>query len=368
MNSAETRKVVSVRAATRSDWLRIVELMAQTPMSASLPLVLQRSSDPDDAYPSIVPSFESQAGTASLGFVAEVAGDLAGYLHARVDQRAVWNDGALRPAPVLYVGDLRVASAHRRQGVAHALGSALMEEVQSRGITSAFTLVNSGNTAALGVLRAFPGVRATVLRSFTTSSRLIWRRPPPGAGRLTPISTESASLDALVACWRTRLFGPWIEPHELRSFLLARPEIELFALKGQVTPALALADPSRSRRLLFRRLPSQFRALRAVWNGMRFATGAPQFPGHGEPWRSVEVVLSDRRLLTSVLEPDLLALAHGEGAHALTLIESGLESSRKLRLSSPCYRLCTQLIALSFNCDLPQPPADLPAHVDLAFV
>lgn len=350
----------TIRPASEDDWPRICELMAQTPMSASLPLAVERSVDHDLAHPTL--------GGTSLGFVAEHEGRLVGYLHGRIEQRALWDGSSLRPAPVIYAGDLRVASGHRRMGVARALAGAMLEEVRARGVTVAFGMVNEGNAGPLRLLPANPAFRMTVVKTFVTASRLLWCRPPRRAERLAPAATNGTALDSLVASWRTRLFGPWIEPAELRHFLRERPEVTLFRRVDESAAAFALADPARSRRLFFRRLPAPFRALRAAWNGLRSVTGAPRFPGHGEPWRSVEVVLADRARLSPDLEPSLLAEAHRRGAHALTLVESGLERRPPLRLSPPCYRLRTQLIAVDLGGSLPPFPADLPAYVDLAFL
>lgn len=350
----------SIRPASRNDWPRITALMAQTPMSASLPLVVERSAAYDLAYPAF--------GGTSLGFVAECAGGLIGYLHARMERRALWDGRSLRPAPVVYVGDLRVAAGYRRVGVAHALGAALFEEVRARGVTVAFTLVNEGNVAALSVLQANPAFRVKVLRTFTTASRLLWRRPAMRTARLAPVDPEPMALVPLVTSWRERLFGPWIETEELTGFLSEHPEVTLFRRVEESAAAFALADPARSRRLLFRRLPAPFRALRAAWNGLRPVTDAPPFPGHGEAWRSVEVVLADRSRLAPELQADLLVEAYRRGAHALTVIESGLESRLPFRLSPPCYRLHTHLVAITTGDDLAPLPPELPAHVDLAFL
>ena len=347
-----------VRLATPADWPRVLELMGQTPMSASLPLAFERARDPALAYPSL--------GGESLGLLAERAGALVGYLHAGIETRAAWDGRGLRPAPVLYVGDLRVAAGHRRSGVARALGVALLEAAQARGVTSGFTLVNEGNQGALAVLRSNPSWRVTVLRTFTTGSRLLWRRPGAGTAHLAPVATDEADLEPLVAAWRGRLFGPWIEVEPLRRFLRERLEVTLYRRTGEVAPVLALADPARTRRLFFRRLPPTFRALRAAWNGLRPLTGAPPFPGDGEPWRSVEVIFT-RAPLSPDLEPQLLAEAHRRGAHTLTAIECGLDGGGLLRLSSPCHRLRTQLLMLTAG-DEPPPPPDLPVQIDLAFV
>jgi GNAT superfamily N-acetyltransferase len=347
-----------VRLAAPADWPRVLELMGQTPMSASLPLAIERARDPALAYPAL--------GGESVGLLAERGGALVGYLHAGIETRASWDGRALRPAPVLYVGDLRVAAGHQRSGVARALGVALFEQARARGVTAGFTLVNEGNRGALAVLRSNPSWRVTVLRTFTTASRLLWRKPAPGISRLVPAATDESDLEPLIVAWRGRLFGPWTDAESLRRFLRDRPEVTLYRRADEAAPLLALTDPARARRLFFQRLPPAFRALRAAWNGLRPLTGAPPFPGDGEPWCSLEVIFT-RGPLSPDIEPQLLAEAHRRGAHALTAIESGLDGGALLRLSSPCHRLRTQLLMLTAD-DQPPPPPDLPAQVDLAFV
>lgn len=352
---------IQIAPVGQGDWEKVRSLMRETPMSASLPLVLARGADHDLAYP----QFDGSA----IRLVATDGERVVGYVHGKIEQRQLWRRGSLSLQNVLYMGDLRIAQDARRFGLASRLMGAAIEEARGQGLTTGFGYINEGNQAVIDMMsRITPGGAACrMLRTFTTVSCLLPYRPRlPKGPQFEAFEPAAGAFENLAHQLSQRFLAPNVTADSLSALKQKYPSLRFYREKGGGgTVAFALWDQGAVRELVVNDLPPKLRVVSMGWDAVGRFTGAAKFPRRGEAIRSLEVTLTPRKLSREALA----AIAHESfslGAHMFNIISDDVA----VPIGGLANRLRTQIFyfTISAEDDLQECPAEVPTFVDLGFV
>lgn len=234
-----------VRETTEADWPEVRALIAQTPMSAALPLSFERGDSRARAYP----RFNGE----SLDLVATREGRIVATLHGQIEERQILSGGSVRRARVVYAGDLRVRSGRQGRGLATELLRAFKARALARDVEFGFCLVNEGNDVMLRLLQSVPELQARVVRTFTTASRLLLRRPTSLRGVIERITPTRPQFEALAEQLSSRALAPHIDGAALQRLCEEFPELRFYRAGTGADPAFALWNMARTRRFTLQR-------------------------------------------------------------------------------------------------------------------
>jgi GNAT superfamily N-acetyltransferase len=327
---------VEVTAAADLDWADIYALLARTPMSARVPLAVERAGDPAAAWPMVAGEH--------LSLVARAGGRIVGFVHGLVSPRHVDARDARAVETLLYFGDLRVDAAARRLGVARRLLDRLATLARARGVRRGYCLTNEGNDAMLRLLAA-PGarLRGDRCRTFTTAS--LWASPRATA--LPEVATPlAAALEPLAARWRSSFLGPVSDGAALADW--ASRARGLRWLCDRAGAHLALWDQAGFRRLRVLDRPLPLRLGGALLDAATALTGGRRLPAPGAAFRIAEIALAAGALDGAWRGAARLAFA--AGCHLVNVVERGLDPAEP-RLSLPALALRTRTHVVGFGID-----------------
>lgn len=353
--------MIGIEPTTAAEWPEVQALLRDTPMTASVPLAIERAGSEADSFPLL-------GGGKALSYVARAEGRVVGYVHAAMEDRLVLDDaGKMAPETLLFGSDLRVEPSFRRKGLAHQLLAAVGTEALKRGVERGFGYVNEGNRSALALREGLSGATITIARTFTTVTRMLISRA--AEARDLPIVTPSErAFELLARRLSERLLAPVVTPSSLMALARAAPEIVWVGTPEKID--FALWDQHERRRLrVLGALPAGIAATLAVWRAASKLTGGAVPPGRGGSWRALEVSLVADPEAVERHAAAIFALAGARGAHFVNAIERGPDPSRKpLVWPGVKRRLRTQLLVFGMEGTTPpRVPGDHPIHVDLGF-
>jgi aminoglycoside 3-N-acetyltransferase I len=150
VNTMNSNTGITIRTLTSQDGVALRKMLGMFGRSFD-DLPTYTAMQPDDAYLERLlgsPMFIAVAALAGTN----VVGGLAGYVLQKFEQARA----------ELYIYDLAVDEAHRRQGVATAMIQALKKVAAARGIYVIFVQADHGDDAAIGLYSKL-GVREDVL-------------------------------------------------------------------------------------------------------------------------------------------------------------------------------------------------------------
>jgi GNAT superfamily N-acetyltransferase len=360
-----------VRPARPDDNAALLDLVEACPMRASFSL---RTSRRPDFF--ALTRLSGEWGRVLV--IQTAAGTLAGCI--AVHGRRCWIGGQLRPS--LYIGDLRVHPAWRRQGLRDALVSAasrLAAEIDPD--MPGLVTVLAGNRAVRSLL-AGKGGTAPLLRFATVRLHtlpLIRRRKPPSSLRITAAGPQDAS--EMAALWSRlaprRQFTQARDEVTLSEWVAAAPGLGWPSYwlarrpDGSLAGFLAVWDERGCKETTVLEYSSGAAAFRAMYNAVAPALGGAPLPRRGETLRALQVV----HLCVAPEEPDtlralLLAAAEGGrglGAVALTI---GLDvSDPAVRALAGIPAITTDVEAYVLTAGGPwrgAPLDDRPLHFEIA--
>ena len=194
-----------------------------------------------------------------------------------------------------YVGDLKVAPEHRRQGLSARVVRFLGQAMQQQDIDRMVFLVLAGNPATR-LIDIAPG-HLDVRKLRTVRNFLVPFGAPmalrPGAviGRATP-----ASAPEMIALWnreqRRRAFAPVLDENLLLHWLRGLRSLDgvrLVHRNGRLTGFCAVWDASAIKQIRLLRLSIGMRAATGVFNVLAALRGRPRFPRLGQTLRGLYV-------------------------------------------------------------------------------
>jgi len=354
---------VQVFEEDRGQWPAVCELLDQVSMGGAMKVAIQRAPDRALAYLNL--------GGHHVDVLLKKDGALIGFARGRVERRQLWNGTRLVPGLIALGGDLRVDPAARGTGAVRALFDAVREHGVSRGWYLGFGLVNEGNDKMYGLMTADRhGQTSKLLRTFTTASVMLWRRPPrPSAPPLEAFTPSDAELEAIPRALAHRLFAPAPEAGVMTAMRATFPEMKFFRSTRDGAFVTALWNPSRARQIRLHGLSPALRAVRLLWNGARALTKAQPFPGSGEVIHSVELAFTVRERLDTASLAQLAHEAHALGGQVMNVVTEGLAQGEVLKAPGLATSLRTRLLSFAHGGKaLVEAPASVPAYVDLSIL
>jgi ribosomal protein S18 acetylase RimI-like enzyme len=327
---------VEVGAAESLDWADIYALLARTPMSARVPLAVERAGDPAAAWPAL--------GGEPLSLVARAGGRVVGFVHGLLAARHVDPGDARAVETLLYFGDLRVDAGARRLGVARRLLDRLATLARARGVRRGYCLTNEGNDAMLRLLEA-PGARLRGRRSRTFTTASLWA--PPRAAALAEVPLPAAAaLEPLAARWRGSFLGPAVDGAGLAAWAAGARGLRW--LRDPAGAHLALWDQAGFRRLRVLDRPLPLRLGGALLDAATPLTGGRRLPAPGAAFRIAEIALAAAALDGAWRGAARSAFA--AGCHLVNVVERGLDPAEP-RLPLPLWALRTRTHVVGFGID-----------------
>lgn len=354
---------VEVFEEDRGQWPAVCALLDQVSMGGAMQVAIQRSVERARSYLNL--------GGHHVDVLLRKDGALVGFARGRVERRQLWDGARLAPGLIALGGDLRIAPAARGTGALRALFDAIRDHGVSRGWYQGFGLINEGNDKIYGLMTAERhGQTSKLLRTFTTASVMLWRRPPrPKAPPLEAFTPSDAELEAIPRALAHRLFAPAPEAGVMTAVRATFPEMKFFRSTRDGAFVTALWNPARARQLRLHGLSPALRAVRLLWNGARPLTGAQPFPAAGEVVQSVELAFTVRERLDAAALAQLAHEAHALGGHVLNVVTQGLAEGEVLKAPGLATSLRTRLLSFAHaGRPLVEGPADLPAYLDLAIL
>ncbi|MBO3749252.1 GNAT family N-acetyltransferase [Streptosporangiaceae bacterium NEAU-GS5] len=315
--------MIAIREARPSDNAALVELAALCPMQGDMSLCVHR--EPDFFALSRLAGDDWRVGVAEGPDGRPIA-------CAGVARREVYIDGA--PTRIAYIGDMKVHPAHRRQGLARALGrwarEAAADLAGEDGLGVSTTL--AGNTAVHNLLWSFAadGVRATphaVIRSH--SIPLLWRRRLPATDLLVRQAGPD-DLPEMTALWKRVAPARQLAPAGIEPWIGAAPGLTIFdyliALRPDGTPVgfLGLWDQHAFKQMRVTGYSARMAVVRALFNAAAPLAGAPRLPAAGGELRYRTVVhpcAEDHETLRALL----LHACHQLRGHGYSFLTIGLD-------------------------------------------
>ncbi len=349
------------------EWSKVRKLMADVPMSSSVPLIFARSGAPDQAYPSI----GGQNILLTIKENGQILAFLRGFLHTRrVDKKEV---------KFIYLGDVRVAPGWQGKGLTLKLAYKLKDVIVDTGCRQGYFLVNQGNSPIERILLKVPGLTTREMTRHKTASFLIAKKAmtlePPPYVQFTPTAMD---FDAYLEGLRHYYLAPAWSGEEFAKFHKIYPEIRFYRRTDtrESTIAFALWNQSRIKQLSVGRYTPTIRLIRSSWNLVSRFTGAPFFPDLGNPWQQMEICFfnplafqaNSPKLSLSTIDQFASSEAWDMGCHLVNRIYTGLHQ-KSWTPSGFYYQSTAHLIVFGFDGEKPLENATkAPVFVDLALI
>lgn len=276
---------VRTRAATEADKAALLALGPVCPMEGDVGLYMDRSPD--------VFALGRIEGPCSQVGVAETAEhQIVGCVSASV-RHAYVHGSACR---IAYVGDLKVAPAHRNLYSADALSTHARNFCARQGGADVPVLITvlDGNKAMEYRARGFRGMphfqRFATIRSYAIP--LLWHRARALPQGLRIARATSGDLEEMVELWRRvaprRQFAPVFSVDSFAQWIAQAPALELEDYRlardreGRLRGFFALWDQSAFKAARVTQYSPRLAAIRSAFNIAAPVFGAPHLPRPGE--------------------------------------------------------------------------------------
>ena len=270
------------RPLSESEWPLVQKLMRDTPMTSTMPLVIQR---PADSFATAYPRLSGR--DYNWGCFAD--GILVGYYRILIGDYFNGREFELMG----YISDVRINPQYRGRGILQAFSKISLEEGQKLGGQIAFAFSNTGNDILTKAIAKIPWVETQVFTQFqTTSYFLTGLQSHPSTDRFVEI--KKPALEQIPALQQGQLFINHLDVQGWSQFLTNFPEIRFFALKDKPNHVcFSLWNTEKIRRYSFTRYPASIKAIRTLWNASVGQWKAMKIPPAGQAWPIVDICFVD---------------------------------------------------------------------------
>lgn len=355
-------EVIIDKLNPKEDWPQVQNLLETTPMSSSLPLVATRPKDFETSYPLLKGE--------TIDLVAKVDNKIVGFIHGRQEKKMAYKDGHWAEVDSVYLGDFRVDKSMRRVGVATQLRKGIAQYCKDHNLKYGWGVVVSGNHKMLQFYQQFSQNAQPVLE-YTVASRLLLTKPRVKKEfSYCHFQPKKSDFDELASKLSQRFLGTIVSGNDIQSLYLKHPEIRFYKRRNQEGISFAIWNQMQIKQLLLMKLPLSIKAIRWIWNIMKFFTGAHPFPDAGQAWKSADVSMLVEPEVASDFEDFIVSESFNMGCHTINIIENGLGGNYPtFRFKGPTYRLKLKLMTYAIDGEEPLfPPNDATVDIDLAFV
>lgn len=355
-------EVIIEKLDPNTDWPKVQALLADTPMSSSIPLVAIRPKDLNISYPLLKGE--------TIDLVAKVDERVVGFIHGRKEKKMAFKDNGWVEVESIYLGDFRVDKSMRRSGIATQLRNAIVNYCKENNLKYGWGVVISGNHKMLQFYQQFSKNAQSVLE-YTVASRLLIFKPRNRKDySYIQFQPNKVDFEVLAQKLSQRFLGTVVNGTDIENLYRKHPEIKFYKRKSQNGISFALWNQNEIKQLLLKELPLTIKGIRFFWNTLSFFTGAHPFPKAGQTWNSADVSMFVDTQIEDDFENFISNEAFKMGCHTVNIIENGLgDSYPQFKFKGASYRIKLKLMSYSVGEEAPLlPPKSATVDIDLSFV
>lgn len=277
-------RALSYQVLDPTQWPLVQELMARSPMSAAMPLVIERP------HPNLESAYPVLKGT-NICYVCFDADKLVGYFRVLLAPVMISEDTRLTG----YVSDVRIHSDYRGQGILQKFMNMHKQDIIKLGGYGSYCFSNVGNKALETAIAKDRDLQAQILCSFETRAFFLHGIYRSRSFSLTKVLKPQ--LSQVVALDFKYTFNTQLNEAEWNTFLSQNTEIEFYATSEAPEKVIfALWKTSRYRRYSMHSYPLGISLMQKIWNKTLALYRANPIPSETQEWSIIDICFVDPRL------------------------------------------------------------------------